>query len=606
MIRLNAVEASPRGAAPRARATVGPVDLAIERGERVLILGGNGAGKTTLLRALAGFIAPSAGTVAWTWPGGATMSSPGGSRRDGESVTLWPHLAALFEAPDPQFLAETVRADVAFGLEGLDLTREAVAERVEATLGSFGLAAFADRNPLTLSAGEKARALLAAALAARPQCLLLDQTLAHLDPGSRRAHEARLAREAESGAFTLVRTHHEAEAPFPGERLLILEDGRLTDARQYGGAAVRAARSLPLPLALRVSAALEGRGLWRGPLTLDTPELLAELSQLAAGEGAAHGATHATEHGSAPARRRAAGEDAFSLQSVRWGPPGAPALFESLDLAGARGEIVALVGRSGSGKSSLLRLAGGFETPATGVAWRAGTNRRGGDSNGAALALEYPERQLVGRTVLEDVAMALWVRGAKRPERERMAVRALAAVGMTHERFGGRVPSTLSEGEKRRVALAGLIAEPADLLLLDEPTAGLDPEGRRALRQTLDALRARERTIVVASHDLDFVHAVADRVVVLAREEGGPARIVREGGPAEIFRDAASLGEAGLPAPDVVTLEDALRAAGILAPAVPNARDADALVDAVERLSGGAAAAGDAMPRPADARAGAA
>ena len=193
--------------------------------------------------------------------------------------------------------------------------------------------------------------------------------------------------------------------------------------------------------------------------------------------------------------------------------------------------------------------------------------------------MEYPERQLIGRTVAEDVAMALWIEGVPRAERERLAARALVSVGMTPERFALRVPASLSEGEKRRVALAGLLAEPAQLLLLDEPTAGLDPEGRRALRAALDALRARERTVILASHDLDFVHAVADRVIVLAREEGEIARVVGDGAPGEIFRDAAVLAEAGLPAPDVVILEDALRTAGLLHDASP--RDADALVELV-------------------------
>jgi energy-coupling factor transport system ATP-binding protein len=578
---------------------VGPIDLAIERGDRHLILGANGAGKTTLLRLIAGLVPARAGTVSWSWLQGAP-----------EGTTLWPHVAALFETPDPQFLADTVRSDVAFGLEGLGLPASEVRARVEETLAAFGVTGFATRDPRTLSAGEKARALLAAALAARPACLLLDQTLAHLDPGSRRALEGRLARDAESGAFALVRTHQEAEAPFPGERLHVLERGLLGDVNEMSAEGVRAAGALPLPLALRVSAALARRGVWRGPLASDSPELLAELAA-ASGAGAGGGVTGAAPRSRATGRARRAGaprEAAFSLQAATWAPSGASPIFELFDFDGDRGEIVAIVGRSGSGKSSLLRLLGGLETPREGVAWRAEPGPDG--ANAAALAMEYPERQLIGRTVLEDVGMALWVRGVKRPERERMAVRAMTAVGIAHERFAARVPATLSEGEKRRVALAGLLAEPARLLLLDEPTAGLDPEGRRTLRETLDALRARDRTIVLASHDLDFVHAVADRVVLLARDEGGTARIVGEGPPPEIFRDHAALAEAGVPAPDVVILEDALRAAGLLGGHAESARDADALVEIAEHAdrepSRGAAAPTSTSRRIADVGAGAA
>ena len=475
MIRLAAVEAAPRGAARSAKPAVGPIDLTIGRGERHLILGANGAGKTTLLRVLAGLVPPRSGSVAWEW-----LDPDRAAGADG--VTLWPHVAALFETPDPQFLGETVASDIAFGLEGLGLTSSEVRTRVDESIDSFGLGAFASREPRSLSAGEKARALLAAALAARPSCLLLDQTLAHLDPGSRRALEARLAREAESGAFALVRAHQEAEAPFPGERLHLLETGAISDGRERDAAWIRAARRIPLPLALRVSATLEARGLWRGPLVAEAAELVRELGSPASGGWPATSATPNSPSGPNTKER------AFALQAIRWGPGAAAPIFENFDLQGPRGEIVALVGRSGSGKSSLLRLLGGFEAPREGVSWRAAPC--GERVPAPMLALEYPERQLIGRSVLEDVAMALWVDGVPRAERERLAGRALAAVGLSAERFAARIPSTLSEGEKRRVALAGLLAEPAALLLFDEPTAGLDPEGRRSLRTALDALRA--------------------------------------------------------------------------------------------------------------------
>jgi energy-coupling factor transport system ATP-binding protein len=251
----------------------------------------------------------------------------------------------------------------------------------------------------------------------------------------------------------------------------------------------------------------------------------------------------------------------------------------------------------------LLRLLAGLEPPREGVAWRA--ERRGERGPAAALALEYPERQLIGRTVLEDAGMALWVEGAPREERERLALRALSAAGLPPEKFASRVPSTLSEGEKRRVALAGLFAEPAPLLLLDEPTAGLDPEGRRALRTALDALRSRERTIVLASHDLDFVHAMADRVILLAREEDGPAWVARDGAPRDVFRDRPALADAGIPPPDVVALEEALRAAALL-PSSSAARDVDELVDLLARSLADRTSDGTSARAAADVRAGAA
>jgi energy-coupling factor transport system ATP-binding protein len=200
----------------------------------------------------------------------------------------------------------------------------------------------------------------------------------------------------------------------------------------------------------------------------------------------------------------------------------------------------------------------------------------------AARALEYPERQQIGRPVLEDVGMTLCVDGVGSAEREERARRAHAAAGIPAERFAARAPFALSEGEKRRVAIAGLLADPAPLLLFDEPTAGLDPEGRRALRDAFAALRHEQRTVVFASHDLDFVHAVADRVVLLARAEGEPARLARDGAPVDVFRDGAAMGEAAIPPPDVVAVEEALRDAGLLDGAPVRGGD-----DLVDRLAAG-------------------
>ena len=580
MIRLVAAEAAPRGGA---RAVVGPIDLTIEPGERHLVVGANGSGKTTLMRLLAGLAPAAAGSIRWDGlPDARGAASPGRAAASEGPPALWPRVAALFETPDPQFLADTVRSDIAFGLEGLGISAAEMRDRIDEAVHAYGLRLLADRDPRTLSAGEKARALLAAAHAARPACLLLDQTLAHLDPGARRAFEARLAGAERAGAFAVVRTHQECEPPFAGERFHVLDEGRLHDIGALTPADVHAGRRLPLPLATRVAAVLEARGAWNGTTAADISALRAGL-ECGGGATTVHlpRALARTDPPRAASAERAPRSEraAFALDAVRWGPGRGTPLFENFDLAGERGGIVALVGRSGSGKTSLLRLLAGIDAPHAGTAWRPPTPK--GVRRATALALEYPERQLIGRTVLEDVAMALWVDGIPEGERDRRARIALAAVGVDVERFAGRAPFTLSEGEKRRVALAGLLAEPAPLLLFDEPTAGLDPEGRRALRDTFAALRAGERTIIVASHDLDFVHAVADRVVLLARGEEGPAQVIREGAPGDVFRDAPAMSEAAMPPPDVVLVEDLLRAWEWL-PATP-VRGGDALIELLER-----------------------
>jgi len=286
----------------------------------------------------------------------------------------------------------------------------------------------------------------------------------------------------------------------------------------------------------------------------------------------------------------------LAMSGVAWSPPGArhAPILEQIDLEVRTGEIVAVLGRSGTGKSTLLKLASGLLAPTRGAIHRepAAVPR----VRPVALALEYPERQLFGRTVFEDVQALLWVDGVPAEERARSARRAMIEVGLDPGRFASRFPLTLSEGEKRRAALAGVLIEPPRLLLLDEPTAGLDPEGRRSLALVIEALRERERTVILASHDLAFVAAVADRAIVLARDEAPGARgiqeagrspeqvpghILAQGAAGDILRDDALLRRAGIPLPDFVRLERTLRAGGLLT-AVP-VRDEEALLLSLSR-----------------------
>ncbi|HEY3155215.1 MAG TPA: ATP-binding cassette domain-containing protein [Candidatus Eisenbacteria bacterium] len=575
-----AYAAPPSPAGGAGRTLVGPLDLVVSSGSSHLLLGRNGSGKTALIRILAGLAAPSAGRF---------LLGDEEIRVGPEGRSLWPEVGALFEEPDPQFLSDTVEGEIAFGLESLGIPPREVRERTASALRDFGLAPLGTRTPQSLSAGEKARTLLAAALVATPRCLLLDQSLAHLDPGSRRELERRVVGEAMACGRAVIRTHQEAEPPLPGETLHVLEGGTFKPASQLTPRAVLEGAGVPFPLALRVSALLAIEGRWSGPLAADAEQ----VERVMLGAGGAEERTARAAPSQEPEGRLAPvgprGPAALTMRRVAWsaaGRRGAP-LLSGLDLEICRGEIVALIGRSGSGKTTLLKLAAGIVDPTEGTVHREHSSVP--RVRPVALALEYPERQLFGRTLLEDVAALLWVEGIPAEERARSARRAMADVGLDPDRFADRFPVSLSEGEKRRAALAGLIVEPPEILLLDEPTAGLDPEGRRALAQVMNRLRERGRTVLLASHDLGFVATVASRVLVLTRGDGDAPSTLVQGTTADVLRDDRLLTRTGIPEPDFVRLERALRPAGLLGP-LP-VRDEASLLEAVAR--------GAAAPRPA-------
>lgn len=620
MIRLSGASVTVRDASGSTTTLLHPTDFTVLPGERHLILGANGSGKTTLIRLMAGLAAPTSGSIfieaevapeehapgqvttvdATSSPGQRTLPAapkvttvdatstrrqhvvPAPAQVGKEPGTLWPHVAVIFEEPDPQFLSDTVSGEIAFGLESLALPVAETRARVAAALDEHGVAAHAHRDPRTLSAGEKIRVLVAAALAARPSVLLLDQCFAHLDPATRRAEEERLAGLARSAGLAVVRASQDLDPPLPGERVHLIEGGRLRDLSSLTPGSVLGARGTPVPLALRASAALAVEGRWSGALAATQEEFLAALRRMDPGSGR-HGAGERARAGLpaplAPTERPLPDEPLLRITNVSWAPSrDLPPVIQDVTLEVAPREIVALIGASGTGKSTLLHLAAGLRKPTTGTVAR--TEPVVKRVPPVMLALEYPERQLFARSVAEDAAAALWIEGVPAEERARRAERALREVDLDPECFADRAPGTLSEGEKRRAALAAFLIEPPLVLLWDEPTAGLDPEGRRALRAALQCLRERDRAILFASHDLDFVSAVADRVVVLGRD-GGPGRILGAGRPETVWSDLDLLRRAALPVPEFRRLEVALREHGWLPPC--RTHDADSLLAALGR-----------------------
>ncbi|HEY6221466.1 MAG TPA: ABC transporter ATP-binding protein, partial [Candidatus Eisenbacteria bacterium] len=340
--------------------------------------------------------------------------------------------------------------------------------------------------------------------------------------------------------------------------------------------AVLGAGGIPFPIGMRASALLALNRSWSGPLAIDSTSLAAGL---AASGSLAEAAGIPPP---APEQDFEAREAVLEIGDVRYAPRGPGRqnpLIADVNLRVGKGEVVALVGVSGSGKSTLLKLAASLLDPTSGSIHHPASGN--GRDRPTALALEYPERQLFGRTVEEDVTATLWVDGVPVEERRARGREAMELVGLRHETFASRVPMTLSEGEKRRVALASLLAQPPRVLLLDEPTAGLDPEGRRALAGVMRGLSARGHAILMASHDLDFASAVADRIVVLGRDLGEPGRILGEGRPPAIWHDRTLLGRAHLPSPDFVLTEQALR--GPMLPRLSLVRDSESLLSALAR-----------------------
>jgi energy-coupling factor transporter ATP-binding protein EcfA2 len=505
------------------------VSLRIEPGELVIVAGSSGSGKSTLLRAISGLVPHFHGG---TFAGTATVA--GLDTRSHGPGDLAAAVGTLFQDPEAQIVMGTVRAELGFGLENRGESPERVARGVEEAALALGIAHLLDRPTAELSGGELQRAALGAALAGRPQVLVLDEPTSQLDPVAGDELIGLLRRANDDADTTIVLAEHRLERCLhAADRVIALVEGaiacdgtpgeflewagRSAPRLQTPGAQLLAGLGLaPVPGVKGARAALRARGLL--PDHADAP-----IPPTAPRRGR-------RSRGRAPA-------PALELQGVWHELRSGPALLRGVSLTIAPGERVALMGRNGAGKSTLLRHAAGLMAPTRGRVRSAGR---------VGLLAQNPVDYLVHERVAQEAPAS-----------------ALAAVGLDDPALGQRHPRDLSGGEKQRLALAVVLGDgtqrPA-VLCLDEPTRGMDRDHRARLVALLQALAG---AVIVATHDAEFAAAFAQRVVLLA--DGAPiadgtAATVLSGGSYFVTETARILGGAGsalTPADGVSLLERA-------------------------------------------------
>ena len=547
--------------AGRAAPVLEGVSFALAPGERVAVLGGNGSGKTTLGRLLNGTLLPARGRVLVA---GQDTCDPQ------TRVAVRRAVGFLFQDPDDQFVTSSAEREIAFGLENLRMPRPEMLQAVSTALHDFGLEAHRHTPPHALSGGEKARLALACVWVMQPRALVLDETESLLDRPGREQLAALLAALPPSTLLLRLTTDADAAAACP--RVLVVHAGRLVADGDPDAVFARLPPEVVartgVPLVWRVSAALVARGAMTAPTT-SAPRLAAALPAVTRGGAVGVGSRAAAVASTPPARH---GRDGFLLRAhdVRYryeigglggiaalAPGGAPAAerdaLRGITLTLRARDRVALLGASGAGKTTLLHVLAGLLRPQRGgLEWAA-------DWDGMpSLVCQFAERQLFAPTVREDVGYGLRESGVQRDEVAARVHAALEEVGLPPHEFAARVPFHLSGGEMRRVALAGALAQARPVLLLDEPTLGLDAEGCARLAAILERVQARGVACWLASHAVDFVAATCEDVVALA---GG--QVAFEGAPAELWRDPARAASLGVEVPRAVVLAAKLGAAGL-------------------------------------------
>jgi energy-coupling factor transport system ATP-binding protein len=534
------------------------VDLTIQPGEYVAVIGANGSGKSTLARHLNALLLPTRGQVRAAGLPSADPTAHGPIRRAVQMV---------FQRPDAQIVAANVEEDVAFGPENFGIARPEMQARVQHALETVGLWELRARPPHRLSSGQKQRLAIAGALAVRPQALVLDEATAMLDPAARRAVLALLAGLHAAGT-TLVTITHEMDEAALAERIIVLDRGRVAldgpprqvfaqpaELRRLGldlppmaALAQRLGQLIqrPLPVCLSLDDLLAALG---APPLSELPTPLPELRALNCAPPPAN-----SEHSGVWIRD-------LRYAYLRGGPLETEAL-KGVDLDAPAGSALGLIGPTGSGKSTLLQHLNGLLRPQSGQVIVAGVDWSNPRLEAAAaqaarlqvgLLFQQPEDQLFERFLGDDVAFGPRQMKLDPAEVRRRVQTAMEAVGLPFEAFKDRLSRSLSGGEQRRAALAGVLALQPRLLAADEPTAGLDPRGRADIVKILRRIHTEGVTLVFASHRLEDIAALCDHVAAL--QDG---RVLVSGETRPILASPPD----GLPIHPLVPAANALRRLG--------------------------------------------
>lgn len=435
------------------------VDLELDPGTYSVVFGANGSGKSTFAL-LPGGLAPH--VVGGTLSG--QVSVRGLDTRSHRPEDLFSLAGLVFQNAEAQLFSTTVRDELAFGLENLGRDPAAVADRTQATAERLGIVDLLGRAPDTLSGGEQRLAAIASVLAMDPPLVLLDEPFANLDWKFIPRIESLLAELRRSGKTVVVIEHRAGRFLRDAERLVVFDAGRVARDGPCGEDAMGVLKGMRLLPDYR-------------PLPANAP-----------------------------------GEEVLTVESLHARIGGRP-ILEGVSLALRSGQVTALVGENGAGKSTLVRHLVGLARPAAGAVRLRGRSIAGRPPAELArhigVCFQNPNDQFFTTSVRAEIEVGLRHRRAGARDLGELS-RLFALAGVLD-----RPPHRVSEGEKKRAAIAAVLALNPEVLVLDEPTVGQDAAGKEALASILNRLAADGLAVLLVTHDLEFAAACSQRWVRL-------------------------------------------------------------------------------------------
>lgn len=549
------------------------INLQINEGEFVAILGRNGSGKSTFAKQLNAILRPSDGRV---------LVDGLDSNDDDNKYKIRRKAGMVFQNPDNQMVASVVCEDVAFGPENLGLEPDEIKDKVDNALKVVRMWNQSDVATGRLSGGQKQRVAIAGVLAMEPDYIILDEPTAMLDPEGRKEVIDTVIRLNKEKNMTVVLITHNIEEAINADRVVVLENGRVcaddTPDKIFVDKELIDKNGITVPFEYRVWREISGGR----KATVKNIEQLADKIEDIAGDRVEHAgcrtelARHrgqtVAEHDSDdkctyPHNISVDDEPLLVLKDVSYvyNPNTAYEKTAVKDISAAfkRGEFVGIAGHTGSGKSTLIQLFNGLLSPTNGCVIYEGKDINSKETSKKyvrskiGMVFQYPEHQMVKDTVYGDVIFGPGNLNLDKAECEKRAKASLGMVGISEEMWD-KSPLQLSGGQKRRVAIAGVLAMKPDFIILDEPAAGLDAEGKCEIFDWLRKTCVDDNIgIILVSHSMEDIAEYADRMIVL-----NDGRLIYDDTPATVFSHSEELRKMGLDVPCAVKLMNELSLRG--------------------------------------------
>ncbi len=531
------------------------INISVNKGELVAVLGHNGSGKSTFAKHLNAILLPSGGSV--TVAGMDTADEK-------NLLAIRRRAGMVFQNPDNQLVASLVEDDVAFAPENLGIAPNEIRKRVDSAIETVGMTEYRHHEVHRLSGGQKQRVAIAGVLAMEPEILILDEPTAMLDPkGRKEVLETILRLNREKGITVILITHYMAEAAKCG-RIVVMSDGKIisegTPRQVFSNVKELKDVGLSVPHPTALAYELRNSGISLPKDILTTEECVDALdSLLKKSPPISYTLTEETTVKDS--------ETVISVKNLTYiygqNSPFEKTAVDNVSFDIKRGELIGIIGHTGSGKSTLIQTLNGLLKPTSGEIHVGNENICDNKTDlrkirfKVGLCFQYPEYQLFEETVRQDIAFGPKNQGLSEEEIA-SRVKEASEFCAVREDMLERSPFDLSGGQKRRVAVAGIIAMEPDILILDEPAAGLDPRARESLLRRINLYRLQKnKTVLLVSHSMEDVAEYCEKIMVMNK-----GKLAMFDTAQKVFSEAEKLAQMGLDIPSVTKIFSELRKCG--------------------------------------------